>query len=299
MELETLWRMVGVTVTPFSGANKPDLEEIAAQTERLAASPVDGILPCASTGEAVKMDPEDRLRVLETVAQANQGRKVLLAGACDSSASGVLRSVEAAKRLNYEACVVCPPYYYGLSQQAVFDFYREICAAAEQMPIIGYHVPFFTTGIEIPTFLRLLELDNFVGMKDSSANLKRIAHLCDLAAAQRPAFRVYTGTDDCLLSALCVGCAGSMTAFGASLPKQIAAIYDAFDQRNLPEAMERQRSILPILRVADVQTFPDGYKLLAKAAGLHLKQKIAQEETVYPQLCAMLKTLREKQGEKQ
>lgn len=283
--------MVGVTVTPFVRDCEPDIEEIFAQTERLIRSAADGILPCASTGEFIKMDPDNRIRVLEAVAEANDGQKVLFAGACDSSVSGVLRSVETAKRLNYDACVICPPYYYGLSQEAVLDFYREICAAAEKMPVIGYHVPFFTTGIELPTFVRLLEIDNFVGMKDSSANVKRIAHLCDLSASVRPGFLLFTGTDDCLLPALCAGCAGSMTALGASMPQQIAAIYDAFDQGNLAEAIERQRRILPILRIADAVTFPDGYKLLAKATGLRITEQFPQEEALYQKLCDLLKTL--------
>lgn len=283
--------MVGVTVTPFVRDCEPDIEEIFAQTERLIRSAADGILPCASTGEFIKMDPDNRIRVLEAVAEANDGQKVLFAGACDSSVSGVLRSVETAKRLNYDACVICPPYYYGLSQEAVLDFYREICAAAEKMPVIGYHVPFFTTGIELPTFVRLLEIDNFVGMKDSSANMKRIAHLCDLSASVRPGFLLFTGTDDCLLPALCAGCAGSMTALGASMPQQIAAIYDAFDQGNLAEAIERQRRILPILRIADAVTFPDGYKLLAKATGLRITEQFPQEEALYQKLCDLLKTL--------
>ena len=283
--------MVGVTVTPFVRDCEPDIEEIFAQTERLTRSAADGILPCASTGEFIKMDPDNRIRVLEAVAEANDGQKVLFAGACDSSVSGVLRSVETAKRLNYDACVICPPYYYGLSQETVLDFYREICAAAEKMPVIGYHVPFFTTGIELPTFVRLLEIDNFVGMKDSSANVKRIAHLCDLSASVRPGFLLFTGTDDCLLPALCAGCAGSMTALGASMPQQIAAIYDAFDQGNLAETIERQRRILPILRIADAVTFPDGYKLLAKATGLRITEQFPQEEALYQKLCDLLKTL--------
>lgn len=283
--------MVGVTVTPFAHGCEPDLEEIFAQTERLTRSAADGILPCASTGEFVKMSQDDRFRVLETVAKANDGQKVLFAGACDSSLSGVLRSIEAAKRLNYDACVICPPYYYGISQEAVLNFYREACAAAEKMPVIGYHVPFFTTGIELETFVRLLEIENFVGMKDSSANMKRIAHLCDLAASLRPEFLLFMGTDDCLLPALCAGCAGSMTALGASMPKQIAAIYDAFDQGNLTEAIERQRRILPILRAADAATFPNGYKLLAKAAGLHITERLPQEEALYQKLCDLLKAL--------
>ena len=285
-------RMVGVTVTPFLRDCTPDLEEIFRQTQRMTAAQADAILPCASTGDFVKMSFADRIRVLETVAEANEGKKFLLAGACEASASGAVQAIQAAKRLNYTGCIVCPPYYYPQDQQAVLAFYRQVCQGAEGMPVIAYHVPAFTTGIEISTFRKLLEIPNLVGIKDSSANMKRIAHLCDIAAQERPGFMVYTGTDDCLLPALCAGCAGSMTALAASMPQSIRGIYDAFDKGDLKTAMERQRAILPIIRLADDFAFPLGYKLLAKAAGWRIEEDFSAAELAqYEQMRAALQAL--------
>lgn len=271
------FRSVGVTVTPFIGGCTPDLFAIEKQTEMLAESKTDAILPCASTGDFVKMTPADRLAVLETAAKVNKGRKVLIAGACDASVSGVLETIEKAKEFGYDAAIVCPPYYYGLSQDDVLDFYKSVAAGAK-LPVIAYHVPFFTTGIEIPTFRELLKIPQITAIKDSSANLKRISHLCDIAAETRPDFRVYTGTDDCLFPALCAGCAGSMTALAASLPDEIADIYRAFDERDIEGAMKYQRKILPVIRLADSLTFPMGYKLLAKAAGMDIAEPFTDAE---------------------
>ncbi|MBR2405727.1 MAG: dihydrodipicolinate synthase family protein [Clostridia bacterium] len=285
-----LSRSVGVTVTPFDEKGYPDYGEIQNQTEAFCTCPTEAILPCASTGEFVKLDLPERAEVLRSVMLANRGRKQLIAGTCDISAMRVIRSIEAAKRYDYDACVVCPPFYYGLTQEAVLDFYREVCAAAEGMPIVAYHVPFFTTGIEIPTFLKLMEIPNLVGMKDSSAVMKRIAHLCDLAKRERPEFVLYTGTDDCLLPALTAGCHGNMTALSASMPWHIDAIYQAFDKGDLQAAMAAQRAILPILRECDSLPFPIGYKLLAKAQGMRVEDPTAEKEiAVYKRIQAMLK----------
>ncbi len=272
------FRSVGVTVTPFISGNTPDLDEIAKQTEMLAASRTDAILPCASTGDFVKMSPVDRISVLETAARVNAGRKVLIAGACDASVTGVLETIGKAKEYGYDAAIVCPPYYYGLSQDDVLDFYKSVAAGAGDMPIIAYHVPFFTTGIEIPTFRELLKIPQIMAIKDSSANLKRISHLCDIARRERPDFRVYTGTDDCLFPALCAGCAGSMTALAASLPDEVADIYEAFDARDFDAATLSQRKILPVIRLADSASFPMGYKLLAAASGMDIKEPFTDKE---------------------
>ena len=284
------FRSVAVTVTPFIKVNKPDLEEIALQTAKFGESGIDAIFPCASTGEYVKMSAEDKCDILKTVAVNNKGKKALVAGACAASASEAKNYIETAKKYNYDACVVCPPYYFPQSQSDIFEFYKEISDCAEGMPIIAYHVPFFTSGIELDTFRKLLELPEITGIKDSSANMKRIAHCCDTAAAVRPDFGVYTGTDDCLLPALCAGCKGSMTALAAAMPTEISAIYKAFDAGDLRRAMEIQRSLLRVIREADSLTFPIGYKLLAKANGLKTEEiKGERKQAVYNNILRLVK----------
>ena len=291
MKLTKDFRMVAVTVTPFDENEKVLLEEVKKQTEEICNSAADAILPAASTGDFVKLDLWERTEVFRAVSEANRGRKKLIASACDTSAKRVLQTIHTVKELGYDACLVCPPYYYPLSQDVVYDFYKTVCEGAGDFPVIGYHVPFFTTGIEIPTFEKLLEIPNFVGMKDSSALMKRIAHLCNIVSEKRPDFAVFTGTDDCLFPALCAGCFGSMTALAATMPKEIRGIYDAFDARDMDKAMRINQSILPIIREADSLTFPIGYKLLAKARGLQTYEGDTPEQK------AVLDAIKAKLGE--
>ena len=259
---------IGVTVTPFIKGETPNFEEIKKQTETLCSSEIDGIFPCSSTGEYPKISLENKIKMMETVAKVNAGRKVLIAGACSVSIDEIKTLIDKAKELNYDACLICPPYYYPLKQDEVLRFYKEVCAYAGEMRIIAYNVHFFTTEISLDTFEKLLEIPNLVGMKDSSGNLKSISHECDIAREKRADFIVYTGTDDCLLPALIAGCKGSMTAFGAIFPDKIKSIYKDLKSGNLNKAIQTQRSILPLLRLADSLVFPDGYKLVARSAGL-------------------------------
>lgn len=293
MKIEKNCRIVAVTVTPFDERGNANIDEIIAQTEALCNSEADAILPCASTGEFVKMDLPERAEILRAVAKQNNGRKKLIAGACDTSLKRVLECIAVARECGYGVAIVCPPYYYGLSQDDVLTFYRDVCAGAGDMPVIAYHVPFFTTGIEIPTYRKLLEIHNLVGIKDSSANMKRISHLCNIAKLERPDFAVFTGTDDCLFPALCAGCHGSMTALGASMPAEIAAVYKAFDNGDIATAMDRQQAILPIIREADALAFPIGYKLLAKACGMKTDEPYSDaENAIADRMKAMLEELR-------
>ena len=254
---------IGVTVTPFARDGQVDLAGVRLQAEQIAQSDVAGVFPCASTGEFPHLEPAEQHAVCETTRDVLAGKKVLIAGACASSLHGAVRCTQMAEALRNDACVACPPVYYPLTQAEVLAFYREL-AARTSLPLILYHVPFFTTGIELDTVEQLMRIPNIAGIKDSSANLKRIAHLCQMRA-DRDDFWVYTGTDDCLLPALTAGVDGSMTAFAACAPALVSDVYAARARGDQPGAERCQRRMLPLLKAADSLPFPLGYKLVAEA----------------------------------
>lgn len=273
---------IGVTVTPFTHDGQVDLDAVRAQAERLGDSDVTGVFPCASTGEFPHLDKAEQRAIAVVTRDVLAGKKRLIAGACASSLRGSLALAEQAKALRYDACVACPPYYYPLTQAEVYAYYRALATQAG-VPVILYHVPFFTTGIDMDTVEQLLKLPNIIGIKDSSANMKRIAHLCCLRDA-REDFLVYTGTDDCLLPALAAGVDGSMTAFAACAPSLVAAVYATYARGDYPAAEHYQSVMMPLLKAADALPFPLGYKLVAEAYhGLTMTRswrQMADEATV-------------------
>ena len=213
--------------------------------------------------------------ILKTTRDAIHGRKALIAGACAANLRQSIEYAGMAKALGYDACVACPPYYYPLAQNEIYRFYVEL-ARKSALPVILYHVPFFTSGIDAATVEQLLKIPNIVGIKDSSANMKRIAHLCQFKD-QRADFLVYTGTDDCLLPALVAGVDGSMTALAAGTPSLVAAVYKAYAASDLEKAAAAQKRMMRLLKRADALPFPLGYKLAAEAYhGLFLTKRCHQ-----------------------
>ena len=288
---------VAVMTTPLNDRLQPDLAAVERMAERLCHSPAEALFPCASTGEFVHFSPEANQALMRRTAEVARGRRRLYAGICAPDLRQSVAYLEYAKKLGADACVACPPYYYPLPQRQVTAYYRQLCRAAEGMPIIAYHAPFFTTGIEADSLRELLETTPLRGIKDSSANLKRIGHLLNLA--QNHDFTVYTGTDDCLLGALAMGCGGSMTALGSSVPERVGAIYRAWERGDLSEARRLQQQLMPLLALADSLVFPLGYKLIAELAlgmpgGYYLQTHDPREvETVRE----AMRTLMEKWGD--
>jgi dihydrodipicolinate synthase/N-acetylneuraminate lyase len=265
--IDTLRGAVAVTVTPVTERSEPDYQELRRQTDWLCGKNITALFPCSSTGEFVRFQTREKIDILKTVADANRGRKRLIAGACGTHLHEVLQYLEAAAEYGYDACVVCPPYYYPQKQEDTVKFYLQAAEKAKGMKIILYNVPFFTTGLELDTIDRLMKVDGIVGIKDSSANMKGISHINSIKTKD---FLVYTGTDDCLLPALTAGCDGSMTALAGILPEWISSVYTALERGDLAQAGEIQRSVHRLLRIADFLPFPMGYKLLAEARGLKI-----------------------------
>ncbi len=266
---------IGVTVTPFAEDWQVDMESVHAQAERLAESDIAGVFPCASTGEFPHLSVEQQYAIYAATKEAVNGRKALIAGACAPNLKLSVQYTHMAKSLGYDACVACPPYYYPLMQAEVYMFYREL-ARESAIPVIMYHVPFFTSGIDIQTVERLMLIPNIVGIKDSSANMKRIAHLCQLHDA-REEFLLYTGTDDCLLPALTAGVDGSMTALAAGMPPLVSSVYKAYAAGDSQGASASQTRMMALLKAADALPFPLGYKLVAEAYhGLSMTKRLHQ-----------------------
>lgn len=262
----------GVLFTPFNESGKVNYEVFEQEVEFLSNSDIDGLFPSATTGEFVHLSPEENMEILRKTAQIAKGRKQMAAGACSSNIDITLSYLKVAAECGYDAAVICVPYYITMPQEDVYEYFKRL-ARANIMKIILYNIPMFTGEISINTFSKLLCEENIIGMKDSSANMKRIAHLIDITRKERPDFSILSGTDDCLVPALTAGCVGSMTAFSTILPELNAEIYRRFRSGDIKGAQEINRSYLTLIRLADSIAFPAGYKLIMEMRGFKMGQK--------------------------
>ena len=262
----------GVLLTPFNENGKVNFEVFDREVEFLASSDIDGLFPSATTGEFVHLSPEENMEILRRTAKVARGRKQMAAGACSSNIDITLEYLKVAAECGYDAAVICVPYYITMPQEDVYEYFRRL-ARANITKIILYNIPMFTGEISMNTFTKLLAEENIVGMKDSSANMKRIAHLIDITKKERPEFSILSGTDDCLVPALTAGCCGSMTAFSTILPEVNAEIYRRFRSGDIKGAQELNSSYLGLIRLADSIAFPAGYKLIMEMRGYKMGQK--------------------------
>lgn len=270
----------GVLLTPFTEDGKVDYNAFEKELDFVGKSDITGFFVCGTTGEFISLSPEQNMEMLAFAAKQLKGKKKLLAGASDPNPATTLKYMKCAADLGYDAAMVCPPYYFTMSQNDVVRYYKYL-AKQNVIDIVLYKIPMFTNTIEVDSFKQLLNESRIVGMKDSSANIKQIAHEADLVRRNRPEFSLLGGTDDSLVPSLLAGCVGSVTAFSVILPEVNAKIYELFNQGKIVEAMELNQRILKLLRYADSAMFPSGYKLVYEQRGLPMGHcQVIDEETI-------------------
>lgn len=259
-----------VVMTPFDG-DKVNEKLFREQIVRVNDSDVSGFVSNGSTAEYIQLSLEEQMRISEIIAKEKAKDKKLIVSACTGNIADTVKLCRHAGKIGADAVLVCPPYYFKYTKAEREEYYNQV-ADNSPVPVILYSVPFFTQEIELDLAFKLFEHKNIIGIKDSSGNMKRIEHMIQYTDGMDVS--IMTGTDDMLLPALVGGCAGSLTAFAAIYPKQVAELYAAVAAGDLAKAKQIQFSFMPELRIADSETFPKGYKrLMGKVLGADFLDK--------------------------
>lgn len=246
--------IIPAMVTPFKSDGSLDLDALRRLTRHLIEGGVHGLFPTGSQGEFYALTPDERQRIWETVVDETAGRIPVYAGTGAITTAEAITLNRFAERAGVNAVSVITPYFVSPSQEELYRHYTTI-ADATSLPVILYSNPGRTGGLNLSASLvsRLAQHPNIVGIKDSSGDLSlTMAYL----AATDDAFTVLLGRDTLILAGLIHGARGSITATANAAPKLVVAIYEAFLQGRLQDALEAQRKLAPLRDAFSLGTFP-------------------------------------------
>lgn len=260
----------GVLLTPFKD-NKVDFVNLKKELDYVNDDGIKGFVLNGSTSEFINLSIDEQIEIIKFVSLNKAKNKEMIVGASASNAVDSIKIAEKAYEYSAKALLVCPPYYFKYTESEKEKYYLDI-ANNSKVPLILYNIPFFTQEIELSLVDKLFKHPNIIGIKDSSANMKRIMHL--LSKYKDTNKIILTGTDDILVPALAAGVDGSFTALSIVYPHKISKLYELMDKGLIKEALEVQMSFMEDLRIADSMTFPFGYKrLMEKASNIKFNDK--------------------------
>lgn len=252
---------------PLRDNGKIHEAELRRYVDWLIAKGVHGLYPNGSTGEFTRFTSEERQRIVKIVCEQAAGRVPVLAGAAEANVRESLAACEAYLEFGARAVAIVSPFYYRLSPDAVYEYFRQI-AVNSPIDVTLYNIPLFASPIDVATVQRLAELPRIVGIKDSSGDMAHMLRMMHAVEVSRPGFAFFTGWDPALVPMLMMGCCGATLASSGIVPEVTRRLYELTTAGELSAARRLQMRLTDLFdQFMTAGDFPEGVRLALGARG--------------------------------
>lgn len=252
-------------ITPFRRDGGVDEPALHALVNWQIESGIDFLVPCGTTGEASTLTEAEWLRVVEVVCATTAGRVPVFAG-CTHNATheAVAKAKKLARVHGLTGILTANPYYNRPGQEGQYLHFKAIAEAVD-LPVLLYNIPSRTgANMEPATLLRLAEIGNIIGVKESSGNLAQITEL--ITAAPRN-FKVIAGDDGLALPILALGGVGLISVASNVIPGQMARMVQAAMENDWAGARRINRQFFRLMQAHFWEASPAPVKAVMAMIG--------------------------------
>jgi 4-hydroxy-tetrahydrodipicolinate synthase len=251
--------------TQFTQAQALDLPATRRHADALIQSGVSGLIFLGSLGENQALLPLEKRSLIESMIQAVDKRVPLLSGVAESSTAAACAYVHDLEKLGVDGFMLMPPMLYKGDSVETMAFLRTT-AKATALPIMIYNNPIsYANDITPEMFVELADVKNFVALKESSANTRRITDLHNLVADR---YAIFTGVDDLVLESAILGIDGWVAGVGIAFPAENQFFWELTRRGEWDQARELYRWFTPLLHLDTHTKFVQYIKLAVQECGL-------------------------------
>jgi len=248
--------------TAFRQDGSLDLEGSRAIFRYVGESGNEGAFVLGTTGEFPAVDVEEFTSLVAAAVDELKDRMRVVVHVGRPSAYEAVRLTEIARGLGATEFAALTPYYLRSSDDAVFDYFRQVSDAVGTGRLYVYIYPARSGNAVSPELLvRLSALPNVVGAKISELSLDDIAAY---RAAVPEDFELYTGADRDLIAAAQVGAQGVVSGVSSVTPKPFRALADAGRSGDAAAIAAAQASVDEVVSLigGDMARMKEGYRVL-------------------------------------
>lgn len=242
-----------------------DLEATARHLEVLMDSGVSGLVMLGSLGENATLGPQEKRSVISMALETARGRVPVLSGVVENSTAAAVQYVRDIEKLGAQGVMVLPAMIYRADAAETMHHYRAV-ANATALPIICYNNPLaYAVDITPAMFEQLADVRNFVAIKESSGDVRRITDLHNRVGDR---YALFCGVDDLVLESVVLGIDGWIAGMGLAFPKENQRLWDLAMAGRFEEARALYRWFTPLLHLDTPVKFVQYIKLAIQEAGL-------------------------------
>lgn len=252
-------------VTPMDESGAVDKESLKKLVEFHINQGTDSIVAVGTTGESATLDEDEHCDVIASVVAYAAGRIPIIAGTGANSTREAIALTKRAKEAGADACLLVTPYYNKPTQEGLYLHYKAVAEAVD-IPQILYNVPGRTACDMLPeTVGRLAPIDNIVGVKEATGDLRRVQQLRDLCGDE---FALYSGDDATACEFCLLGGNGVITVTGNVAPALMHQMIMAAINGDRETAMSIDAKLTALHKHLFIQSNPIPVKWAVAEMGL-------------------------------
>ena len=251
-------------VTPFAPDGSLDYEAARRLALALLDSGSEGLVVAGTTGESPTLTHEEKLRLFAEVKSAAGDRGAVIANTGTYNTAESVELTREAERTDVDGILLVTPYYNKPPQEGLRRHFEAI-ATATRLPCILYNLPGRTSvNMTAETTIGLSMIENIVGIKEASGDLKQIARIIEGA---NEGFRVWSGADEDTLPVLEAGGYGVISVISHLVGRQMRSMIEDFLAGRTDEASSCNQRLAPLIKAMFSMTNPIPMKYALRQLG--------------------------------
>ncbi len=215
-----------------------------------------GLFIGGTTGEGITLDHDQRKRLhAAAIPACKQAGGVAMVHAGTNTLRDTLDLTTHAAENGADIVSILPGYFYGLADDAIFDYVAAVASAIPETGLMFYDIPHMAINGASPALTKRMcsEIPNFVGIKCSQGNAANVASLIEALDGVR---FILTGNEKLASGLQMLGAAGMITGLSTAIPEPFIDLGAAIKAGDVAAAQKAQRQINRILALT-----PDGKRI--------------------------------------
>ena len=272
--------LIAPILSPFDNDLKFNQNMYNDLAHDLLESGCSGLAPFGTTGEALSLSNEERMKALEGLLKSGIKPNQLIPGTGLCNFPDTVIISKHALDLGCHGVMTLPPFYFkGMSDEGLFDYFEKLIAEINhsKLKIYLYHIPQVSgvgLSIDLVSKLKKSYPEIIVGIKDSSGNwenTKSLLGINDLV--------VYPGAELPVIEAIKLGAPGCISATANLNSGDISKVINFCHDNEWQKAEDLHKKVKKVrLLFQDYAPIPAQKGLLAR------KTKIIEWSNVRPPL---------------
>lgn len=281
-------------ITPFKDGVIDD-EAFKRMVEFQLQSGSHGISVGGTTGEPAALSIEERKRMIDLAVELAGGRVPVLAGSGTVNLNETLELTRHTQTAGANAALIITPYYVKPNQEGLYNFFGRVAKEVPELPVVIYNIPGRSgVPVAVETLARLRrDFENVIGVKHSVKDLDEVSWTLKRCGRD---FKVFCGLESLTFPMLALGGHGMVAATGNMMPREMAQMYEAVEEKDFDRALELHYQLLEVNDSIFWDINPIPLKTVLSMMGLIEKEWRLPLGPPTPEVEARLRDMAERNG---